>query len=166
MKSTLMRPRLLLPAVTDNEPPLTFTLRVLAHRCVSLFPGTAGCGITLLTTDGRRITSVATDRVAERLIALHDANPQNPCANAWRHNTVRRAQHSATRLGWAPWMAAARGLGLRSVLAAPLCAPQRRLGTVFVYSTHPDSYRHGHGPLLAEFAAAAALDIDRCQTPG
>ena len=46
------------------------------------------------------------------------------------------------------------------------CAPQRRLGSVFVYSTHADSYRHGHGPLLAEFAAAAALDIDRCQTLG
>lgn len=165
MKSILLRPRLL-PTVADDVPPLTSTLRVLAHRCVSLIPGTTGCGITLLTTDGRRITSVSTDRVAERLSALGDVNPQNPCASAWMDDTVRRAHSSATRLGWAPWMATARGLGVGSVLAAPLRTPRRRLGSVFVYASRADTYRHSHGPLLAAYAAAAALDIERSQTPG
>jgi hypothetical protein len=164
MKSTLLRPRLI-PAASHNVPPLTSTLQALAHRCALLIPGTAGCGITLLTNDGRRITSVATDRVAERLNAMHDVNPQNPCASAWIHNTVRRAHSSVTRLGWAPWMATAQGLGVRSVLAAPLCAPQRRLGWVFVYSTRADAYRHGHQRALTTFAAAAAVEVDRCQDP-
>ncbi|BBX69890.1 GAF domain-containing protein [Mycolicibacterium psychrotolerans] len=164
MKSTLPRP-LLIPAAGHTVPPMTSTLQALAHRCASLIPGTAGCGMTLLTADGRRITSVATDRVAERLNALHDVNPQNPCASAWMHDTVRRAHSSVTRLGWAPWMASAQGMGVRSVLAAPLCTPRRRLGWVFVYSTRADSYRHGHGRLLTTFAAAAAHRVDRCQNP-
>lgn len=163
MRSTHLHPRLLPAPGTHTVPPMASMLQALAHRCALLIPGSAGCGITLLTTDGRRITSVATDRVAERLNAMHDANPQNPFLDAWMHNTVRRAHSSVTRLGWAPWMATARGLGVRSVLAAPLCAPHRRLGWVFVYSTRADSYRNGHQPGLTTFAAAAALDIDRYQ---
>ncbi|ANI40418.1 hypothetical protein MYVA_3280 [Mycolicibacterium vaccae 95051] len=57
----------------------------------------------MLTTDGRRITSVATDVTGEHLDALHDRYRDNPCAEAWRHAAVVRAA-SSTPTRWPLWM--------------------------------------------------------------
>jgi hypothetical protein len=74
-----------------------------AHDCVGAVPKADGCGMSMLTTDGRRITSVATDVTGEHLDALHDRYRDNPCAEAWRHAAVVRAA-SSTPTRWPLWM--------------------------------------------------------------
>ncbi|KWX56630.1 hypothetical protein [Mycobacterium sp. NAZ190054] len=67
---------------------LTALLRELADNCVRIVPKVDGGGLSMLTTDGRRITSVATDQTGEQLNVLHDRYRDNPCTEAWRHAAV------------------------------------------------------------------------------
>ncbi|MEH3139800.1 MAG: GAF domain-containing protein [Mycobacterium kyogaense] len=162
MRTALMRPRT--PTTVPVPSPVMSLLRAVAREGAQLFPGFTGCGITLMATDGRRITSVGSDHVAERLTALHDEHPDNPSASAWAHGCVRRAQCSVTRLAWAGWMTHARRQEVRSVVTAPLCVADRQLGTILLYSTTRNAFRHGGDTALSAFAEAVAIDIDGCQS--
>ncbi|MCG7597633.1 GAF domain-containing protein [Mycobacterium sp. PSTR-4-N] len=163
MRTGLMRSRTPAPSVAPMPSPMMALLRAVARDGARLLPKTTGCGITLMATDGRRITSAGSDHVAERLTALHDQHPHNPCASAWAHRGVRRTQSSVTRAAWAGWMTHARQQGVRSVLAASLCVGDRRLGTVLFYSTTNRAFRHEHDETLSAFADAIAIGIDHCQ---
>jgi GAF domain-containing protein len=129
-------------------------------------PGMAGCGLSLLTTDGRRITSAGTDPVAERLNALHDAYPENPCTTAWLHRTTVMADRPIAASRWPACMELAIGLGVESLLAAAIATPNRLLGTVWVYSTRRGAFRRNDGEVLARWARAAGVIIDQTQTAG
>ena len=164
MRTTLMRPRTPAPTVVPMISPVMSLLQAVARDGAQLLPGTTGCGITLMATDGRRITSTGSDHVAECLTSLHDQHPNNPSASSWAHRCVRRAQGSVTRAAWAGWMAHARRRGVRSVFTAPLCVADRRLGTVLLYSTTRNAFRREHDEALAAFAEAIAIGIDHCQS--
>ncbi|WP_185976233.1 GAF domain-containing protein [Mycolicibacterium sp. 018/SC-01/001] len=164
MRTGLMRPRTPETTVVPIPSPVMSLLRAVARDGARIVPGTTGCGIALMATDGRRITSAGSDHVAEHLTALHDQHPHNPCASGWAHRCVRRTQSSVTRAEWADWMTHARQQGVRSVITAPLSVADRRLGTILLYSTTGDTFRHEHDEALSAFADAIAIGIDRCQS--
>ncbi len=137
-------------------PPITTTLCQVAARCVESVPRAGGCGINLLTTDGRRITSVATDSVSEQLIALHDRYPDNPGMSAWLGRNVIRADAPDESDGYGSWSTRAGQLGVRSVLAAALATGDRLLGTITVYSVEPGAFFGVDEWQLATFAGEAA----------
>jgi hypothetical protein len=137
----------------------------LQHRGV--VPVSAGCGISLLTSDCRRITSVATDSVAERLNALHDLYQDNPYTSAWRHGVAMWADANTTgdEAGWAQWGVEARYLGVGSLLATTFGTEARRLGVLTIYSPEPEAYGPSDIETVTLFAVAAAHEIERIHTP-
>ena len=143
---------------------LTGTLDFIAHRAAEEVGISAGAGITLLTTAGRRITSSATDSLAEQLNALHDRHPQNPCIAAWSTRSTVHATRGDDALRWPGWVDQAAGLGAHSVLIAPLCTAQRLLGTLLVYSREPGAYRRSDELMLDSYARDAAILIDETQS--
>jgi hypothetical protein len=147
-------------------PALTSTLDAAVRRCTEILPGATGCGMNLLTTDGRRITSAATDPVAERLNALHDFHRENPGAGAWLRNTVVSANFPEDSPTWGLWAALAYDLGVRSLLAAPISTGARSLGTILVHSTSSTVHRLTGGDRLATFARAVAVSLDDCLRTG
>jgi GAF domain-containing protein len=142
--------------------PVTAALRDVARRCGAAVPGTTGCCVSLLSTDGRRLTTEGTDAVAERLGALYDVHARNACATAWSGNTVVRT-HSDCDVRWPLWWAAVRETGAQSVMVAPLRTAGRLLGTCLVYSTLPRAYDEGAALALSAIAGDAATRIDRSQ---
>ncbi|MGE2833360.1 GAF domain-containing protein [Mycobacterium sp. SMC-4] len=149
--------------VRQIPPPVaavTTVLRDVARDGLSNTPRSTGCGVNLLTVDGRRITSAATDPVAERLNALYDSYRENPCTTAWLNDQVVAADLSRSQPSL--WATCALELGVRSIMATALRTPDRLLGTVLVYSTDSDAYRDDDQDVLLMFARTAALRIDTC----
>ncbi|SEH89014.1 GAF domain-containing protein [Mycolicibacterium rutilum] len=143
---------------------LTGTLRFVADRAAEEVGVSAGACVNLLTTRGRRITSVATDPVAERLSALHDRFDDNPGAAAWARGAAVAVTGSNHQQPWSAWRRQAIELGAPSVLFAALCTPQRVLGTLMVYSPRPDAYRRSDEEMLDGYARDAAILIDETQS--
>jgi hypothetical protein len=141
-------------------PPITATLRDVAARCAASVPAATGCGVTLLTTDARRITSVATDLVGERVLELHDRCRNNPGTSAWLRGNVIRVAAASGPQPYEPWVELAGRLGVRSVLAAALSTIDRQLGTVMLYSTEDDAFREVDATALGSFARDAAALVD------
>jgi GAF domain-containing protein len=140
--------------------PVTTTLHDVARQGLSIVPQSTGCGINLLASDGRRITSAGTDPVAERLNALYDHYRENPCTTAWFNNQVVTADLGCSQPSL--WATRARELGVRSIMTTAMRTPDRLLGTVLVYSTERDAYRDGDEEMLLMFARTAALRVDTC----
>ncbi|MGE2731292.1 GAF domain-containing protein [Mycolicibacterium vaccae] len=140
--------------------PVTSVLRDTAREGGAVVPQSTGCGINLLTSDGRRITSAATDRIAERLNALYDAYRENPCSTALLSGTVVATDLSRPSLSL--WATRAAELGVRSIMTTALRTPERMLGTVLVYSTGDEAFRPGAADMFLMFARTAALRIDAC----
>lgn len=148
---------------TIAVPPLTSMLERAAHDCAALLPASTGCALNLLTTDGRRITSVTTTRTGGELNALCDQMPDNPCTRAWQTTDVVLADTLAGPQRWSGWLARAHGLGVRTVLAATLRTHERRIGSVAVYSPMPNAFALSEVKVFADFASDAAHHIDACQ---
>jgi GAF domain-containing protein len=145
--------------VERRVPLITTTLRGIAARCAAAMP-TAGCGVTLLTTDGRRITSVATDVVGERILGLHDRCRDNPGTSAWVGGNIIRLDATTVPGCHDSWAEHARQLGVRSVLAAALSTTDRPLGTVMLYSSRDDAFGEDDERTLDSMALDAATLVD------
>ena len=150
---------------TASVPPLISALHATIRRCIDVVPGASGCGLSLLTTDGRRITSVATDRVAERLKALLDLHDENPCATAWLRGATLWTDMPAADGGWDNWQADVRALGVKSVLTVSLADNTRQLGVLILYSTAGSALRPADATALDTVAAQSAAEIAACQSP-
>ncbi|MFB1298280.1 GAF domain-containing protein [Mycobacterium sp. pW049] len=159
MPTTLPAARVASPTVA----PLTSLLHEVTHHCAALLPMATGCALSLLTTDGRRITSVATNRTGEELSSLCERMPENPCSSAWRDSGVVVAQTLAGSAQWSAWLAHARSLGIQTVLTSALHAGERRIGTVSVFSSDPTAFSSTDAGVFAESAARVAHRIDACQ---
>lgn len=143
---------------------LTGTLLFIADRAAKEVGVSAGAGVTLLTTSGRRITSVATDPAADRLNALFDRDHENPGTTACFMQTAVQATGSPEAERWPEWIGQAAEVGANSVMFAPLRTPQRLLGTLMVYSREIDAYRRSDADMLDRYACDAAILIDETQS--
>ncbi|OBB41521.1 GAF domain-containing protein [Mycobacterium sp. 852002-51961_SCH5331710] len=143
---------------------LTGTLRFIADRAAEEVGVSMGGGVTLLTTTGRRITSVATDPIADQLNGLFDRHHENPAATAWFGCTVVGAIGSPEAAEWPAWVEQAAEIGARSVLFAPLRTSERLLGTLMVYSQDAEAYRRSDADMLDRYATDAAILIDETQS--
>ncbi|KAA0094756.1 GAF domain-containing protein [Mycolicibacterium sp. P1-18] len=148
--------------VERGVPPITTALRGIATRCAAAIPAATGCGVTLLTTDGRRITSTATatDLLGDRLLELHDRYRDNPAASAWLGNNVIRIGTTPVDQRYDQWAALAHRLGVRSVLAAALTTVDRPLGTVMLYSVHDDAFGEADERTVDSLARDASALVD------
>jgi GAF domain-containing protein len=148
--------------VSSNN--LTGALHFIVERAAADIGTSRGAGLSLLTGGGRRITSAATDPMAERLNALHDRCFENPCVAAWAGRTTVRVDAQHDDPSWTAWLVAARDVGATSVLVAPLSTTKRLLGTLMVFSPEPDAYTDSDERMLAGYANDAAILIDEIQS--
>ena len=167
-RSRAADPAIALPSAEEaSRATVDGALRLIAERAVGLSAASAdderGCGLILLTRGGRRITSVGTDALAERLSALYDEHCENPCRAAWHGRTTIRAAAPGDGECQHAWMSEASRLGARSILCAAMVTGDRLLGTITVHSSRVGAFSPADEDRLRAYANAAAVLIDEIQ---
>src|SRR3954452_14772669 len=142
---------------------VTTVLGLVTALAVETVPGSIGAGVTIVDEQGRR-TSAATDDRVERADALQYEHDEGPCLAATALRQVVRIDDLAEDRRWPRWAAAARPLGLRAVLSAPLVAGDTALGAMKVYAERPRAFDAHAERLMALFSAQAAVLVANVQS--
>lgn len=131
----------------------------LALVARDLVPSSVGAGTSLLDESGERTSTGTTDKVAAAADALQYELGEGPCLSAWATTAVQHILDTATENRWSEWCTAVQGLGVRSVLSAPMVFKDSTIGAMKVYSTEPDGFsvEDEHRLLLLAGAAATLL---------
>ncbi|MCS7475911.1 GAF domain-containing protein [Umezawaea endophytica] len=127
-------------------------------------PGTIGAGVSLVDPKGHRTSTSATDAVVLRADALQYELDEGPCLTAWETRTLVRVDDLDHDRRWPRWTRAARPLGMRASLSAPLVTEDDALGALKVYAAPPNAYGEREEHLLTLFAAQAAVLVANVRT--
>jgi GAF domain-containing protein len=125
----------------------------LVHETV---PGAVGAGVSIVDAAGRR-SSGSTDPRVERADELQYELDEGPCLAAAAGRTLVTVDDLGADPRWPRWAAAARDLGLLSVMSAPLVAGDRTLGALKVYGAEAGAFTVRDAQVLSLSAAQAAL---------
>ncbi len=128
----------------------------LAQVARDLVVSAVGAGASLMAEDGRRVSTATTDRIAATADSLQYELGQGPCISAWATTSIQRLDDTASDERWPVWCAAARDLGIRSVVSAPLVFRGDCIGALKVYSTSPAAFSLEDERRLVLLSAAAA----------
>ncbi|WP_412753395.1 GAF and ANTAR domain-containing protein [Krasilnikovia sp. M28-CT-15] len=120
----------------------------LLHRVCRAAAGAlsaCGAGISVMTTDGIRGVSAASDPVSERIEELQFVLGEGPCIDAFagRQPVLTADLSAAATYQWPVYAPAAQDGGVRAVFAFPLQIGAVRLGVI-------DIFRDKVGPLTDE----------------
>lgn len=136
------------------------TLTAVCRLAVEHIPGCEAAGVTLLTRGSLASMGATSDEVTA-LDQLQYQSGQGPCLDALRERDVVQTDDLAGDERW-PRLgpAAVEATGVRSVLAFSLCAGERTLGSLNLYSFRTGAFRDepitaGLGSLFASHAAVA-----------
>ncbi|SDF84229.1 ANTAR domain-containing protein [Blastococcus aurantiacus] len=134
-------------------------LSSLAHETM---PGSSGAGVSVIE-GGRRTSAGSTDDRVRKADSLQYELDEGPClaATATREQILIDDLEDEPR--WPRWAAAARPLGLRAAMSAPLVAGDATVGAIKVYADHPAAFDARSMHLLALFSAQAALMVANVQ---
>ncbi len=135
---------------------LETALGLVTSLAAQTLPTTAGAGVTLVDAAGKR-TRASTDPEVERADALQYELDEGPCLTAWREQRIVRMDDVSTDPRWPRWSRAVGGLGVRSVLSAPMTAADDSIGALKVYSPSPRAYDEPAEQVLELFARQAAI---------
>lgn len=152
-----------LSGILLTEATVAGALEALTSLAADTIANSIGAGISLLDTDGKRITSAATDRLVEHLDDLQYELDQGPCLSSWRDLSVFRSD-GRDEGRWPAWVPRAQELGMRSFLSAPLVHADRVFGAMKVYSTEVDAFDERAEGLLRRFGTQAAIFVANVQT--
>jgi transcriptional regulator with GAF, ATPase, and Fis domain len=147
-----------------TEQTVESALRLTTSLAGDTLAGSTGSGVTLMSAEGGRITSAATDSTVERLDSIQYEVDEGPCLDAWRDCAVVRSDDLSVEKRWPAWSSRASALGARSVLSVGLCIDDAPLGAIKVYSDTVDTYDEASEDLLHRFAAQAAIFVSNMQT--
>jgi transcriptional regulator with GAF, ATPase, and Fis domain len=131
-------------------------LRLLTGLALDMVPAACGAGVSLIGSDGHRITSAATSRVVEEADALQYELGEGPCLAAWTSRSVQRIHDTTTEQRWPRWAGAVHELELRAVLSAPLVAGDACPGAIKVYGRFVGTFNDEDARRLSQLAAPAA----------
>ncbi|MGK7221279.1 GAF domain-containing protein [Kocuria flava] len=145
-----------LHAMLLEEPTAPGTLEQLTRITRRVVPAADAAGVSTIDADGTTITTAATDPVVETADALQYDLEEGPCLSAWASAGLQRLEDTAADTRWPAWSAAARDLGIRSVLSAPLVHGGETLGALKVYAREPAVFSAVDEHLLALVAGTAA----------
>jgi len=142
---------------------ISTAVELVTTLAVATMPGTSGAGVTLVDQAGKR-TTAASDPVVEQADLLQYELDEGPCLTAAAQRRVVRIDDLRTESRWPRWREAVLGLGLRSVLSAPLIAGQESIGAIKVYSRDVAAYQNQAEHLLVLFAQQAAILLANVQS--
>jgi len=148
-----------LDSLTDvllGEDDLPVALQRVVDLAVRTVPGCQAAGITLLR-DGRPTTAAYTD---ERTLAVdrrqYDEG-EGPCLDAALHRRINRVDVEEAAERWPGFAAAARAVGVRSFLAAPVTVHESPIGALNLYSPDHDGFSAVDEAFLGLFTAQAGI---------
>ena len=130
----------------------------LALVARDMVPSSVGAGASLIDESGRRTSTATTDKVAAAADVLQYELGEGPCLSAWATVAVQHVHDTTVEGRWRTWCAAVQGLGVRSVVSAPMMFRGSTIGAMKVYSTKADSFSgHDEQRLLLLAGTAATL---------
>ncbi|HSK55624.1 MAG TPA: GAF and ANTAR domain-containing protein [Jiangellales bacterium] len=150
---------MVLDSLTDvllGEDDLPTALQRVVDLAVRTVPGCQAAGITLLR-DGRPTTAAYTD---ERTLAVDRQQYDQgggPCLDAASNRRINRVDVEEAAERWPGFAVAARGIGIRSFLAAPVAVRDTPLGALNLYSPDPDGFSAVDEAFLGLFTAQAGI---------
>lgn len=147
-----------------TEETVASALDTLTSLAADTIASSIGAGISLLTVDGKRSTSAATDPLVERIDNLQYELDQGPCLSSWRELSVFRSDDRDDEERWPAWVPPAYELGMRSFVSAPLVHGDHAYGAIKVYSTEVDSFDERDEDLLRRFGEQAAVFVANVRT--
>jgi GAF domain-containing protein len=153
-----------LSGVLLTESTVASALHTLTSLAADTIPNSIGAGVSLLSVDGKRTTSAATDPLVERLDTLQYELDQGPCLSSWRELSAFRSDGRADEGRWPAWVPRAQELGMRSFVSAPLVRDDDAYGAIKVYSTEVDAFDERDEDLLRRFGEQAAIFVANVQT--
>lgn len=122
-----------------EQPTVEETIEVLIESAPAVV-GSAGAG-TVLARGGRKWdTGPSTEGLAAKADLLHVELSDGPAVDAIEGRRSVLANNLATDGRWPEWNAAARELGVASVLALPLWTSSASMGAILFYDTEPDTF--------------------------
>ncbi|KAA0017695.1 GAF and ANTAR domain-containing protein [Antrihabitans cavernicola] len=142
------------------------TLQTITQAALTMVPGAAQAGITLVIGRHKVQSRAATSPVSRELDELQERLGEGPCLQAtWEHETVS-APDLATESRWPRFAAGAVGMGVGSMLSFQLYTDDNDLGAMNLYGSRPhafdaDSYRTA--AVLATHAAIALTGAQQQQ---
>jgi GAF domain-containing protein len=137
-------------------------LGLLSSLAEETVPGSSGAGVSIVDERHRR-SSGATDQRVVQADRLQYELGEGPCLTAAVERRLVRIDDLAVDQRWPRWADAARPLGLRAVMSAPLVAGNTALGAIKVYADRPGVFDARSEELLSLFAAQAAILVANVQ---
>ncbi|WP_104164922.1 GAF and ANTAR domain-containing protein [Arthrobacter sp. SX1312] len=135
----------------------------LAEIARDIIGAAEGAGVSLINTDGTRMSVGATDpRVLEADDQQYELG-QGPCMSAWVSGEPVYIADTHTDQRWQKWTTAVAPLGVRSCLSVPLLDKPTGLGAMKVYSNTVDAFSGKDRRLLINLARSAATLLDHIQ---
>jgi transcriptional regulator with GAF, ATPase, and Fis domain len=138
-------------------------VQALAQALKEAIPGTAGAGVSLIDTRGRRISTASTDAIILQADQLQYELGQGPCLTAWAQEATMTMEDSRTEHRWPAWTRTIADLPLRSAISTPLATPDGAIGALKVYSPAPNGFGPTSARLLELLARPAALILANAQ---
>jgi GAF domain-containing protein len=146
-----------------SEQDATAAVQQLARAARQMVPAATGAGVSLMSDDGTRLSTAATDKTVEAADTLQYALGQGPCLSAWATGDSQRVEDTHQDPRWVRWQQAAAQAGIRSVLSVPLAYRDHRLGALKVYATRPGAFGDPEERVLRLLADAAATLLGAAQ---
>jgi len=138
-------------------------LNLVTTLAATTTSGTLGAGVTVVDEHGKR-SRAASNQLAEQADARQYELDEGPCLTAWRTQELVRLDDTTTDSRWPRWNEAAGGLGVRSVLSAPLLAADESIGAMKIYSARPGNYGPRDEHVMRLLAAQAAILLANSQS--
>ena len=138
-------------------------LELVTSLAAAATAGTLGAAVTIVDEHGKR-SRAASNRAVEEADALQYEFDEGPCLTAWRTGQVVRIDDTTTDGRWPRWNEAASGLGVRSVLSAPLLVGEESIGAMKVYCVRPMNYGPHDEHVMRLLAGQAAILLANSQS--
>ena len=138
-------------------------LELVTRLAATATAGTLGAAVTIVDEHGKRSRAASNSAVEEADARQYEFD-EGPCLTAWRTGQVVRIDDTTTDGRWPRWNEAAGGLGVRSVLSAPLLVGEESIGAMKVYSGRPMNYGPHDEHVMELLAGQAAILLANSQS--
>jgi GAF domain-containing protein len=138
-------------------------LELVTTLAATTTAGTLGAAVTVVDEHGKR-SRAASNAAVEQADVLQYEFDEGPCLTAWRTRQLVRIDDTTTDGRWPRWNDAVSGLGVRSVISAPLMAGEESIGAMKVYCERPMNYGPHDEHVMRLLAGQAAILLANSQS--
>ena len=117
----------------------------------------------ILVLRGELVPQATTGRSPQLLDQLQRELKDGPCITAAEEQALVRVEDTRRESRWPDFAAAARDLGVHSMLCVPLWVHEQRLGALSLYARQAGAFADADEPVTRLFATLAALALAEAQ---